>query len=923
VQRSFLILFAIPLFSQAPDSGVKYVQAAHEAVLKGPAGKRAFEDFSRSLPKAGDFYIVEGDLRMTEQQLRVYVDSKAGGKPLSNSVELLLAMRTDGSSDFYENVDRRTLTYAIEKSGFTSAHYQIVRDKLAQAALDWEKACEECQIHYVYQSEFDGGGGDVSFRVRGTEFGGVHLAVSFFPSTAPALKNIDIDPAAFNPEAPDLAGVLRHELGHTLGYRHEHIQGIAGCASEQGKWIPLTPYDPKSVMHYFCGGGGNIKLELSSTDIEAHRKLYGNAMALAGPGRADMPANLVVDYEGGLVANDVVDVLEILRRRKLLPVKSVKLQPGDSVPGVYTRLLSLPGTPGELNQLADRINAGRSIGTGRVAGPHISDELLHPTNSVWLPDVTLVPQAISQKFDSRVESDRIRLASLQRSSQPLFLDQPQKIGDTLTRLDLRGYRLTLPLDSLVSPDAVEAAAQEIRSLKRRNITVMVGRPASPGVESPPYRSEKEPREWWSSPEPGPNDRATLAAMIGLGPLPPVASCATAAPRLVLVDEPVFNHPDLGDAVEGAVGQRIVRTATGAQLRGTFRRETDHGTHLAGIVAGQSSGYGLLGVEPGAKLLSRNWDVLRNDVVQFRDELQRLDSLSVPAMYLFANTWKSDVAITRRLDYLKNLWVAAAGQTESGAEPERELTRSDGNFPADLADRPYVIVVTACEDCGAAMPRLRRSANYSTDGYVHIAAPGDAIPSTISGGLYGQASGTSQAAAFVAGVISAQMRSYCERDQFPLDRSDRVKEWLQITSRPNLWSSDGRTLMPFGVLDGKAAMLDPRYSYRLISKGGETVYERIDQLKWCRESIELKDDFGDRLDLVNVDDIRRIVKQGDRWFIYLVRGEAPNQRVKRIGPGVLSDPKPVLATSAGVYNLSQITDVITGNSRPPVGGCSVQ
>lgn len=72
----------------------------------------------------------------------------------------------------------------------------------------------------------------------------------------------------------DKTGVLRHELGHVLGYRHEHIGNVPGCNTEGVSWERLTPYTPNSVMHYFCGGAGSFDLSLRDLDKAGHRCLY-------------------------------------------------------------------------------------------------------------------------------------------------------------------------------------------------------------------------------------------------------------------------------------------------------------------------------------------------------------------------------------------------------------------------------------------------------------------------------------------------------------------------------------------------------------------------------------------------------------------------------------------------------------------------
>ena len=68
--------------------------------------------------------------------------------------------------------------------------------------------------------------------------------------------------------------MFRHEIGHILGYRHEHIRPEAGCWGETGAWKQLTTYDAYSVMHYYCGNGGTISLTLSPNDKAGHALKY-------------------------------------------------------------------------------------------------------------------------------------------------------------------------------------------------------------------------------------------------------------------------------------------------------------------------------------------------------------------------------------------------------------------------------------------------------------------------------------------------------------------------------------------------------------------------------------------------------------------------------------------------------------------------
>jgi hypothetical protein len=88
-----------------------------------------------------------------------------------------------------------------------------------------------------------------------------------------------IDPSYFDAGLSfNKVGVLRHELGHVLGFRHEHIRsGAPPACPDEDLWgtIDLTQYDPQSVMHYFCGGAGSPELALTELDRIGSQKLYG------------------------------------------------------------------------------------------------------------------------------------------------------------------------------------------------------------------------------------------------------------------------------------------------------------------------------------------------------------------------------------------------------------------------------------------------------------------------------------------------------------------------------------------------------------------------------------------------------------------------------------------------------------------------
>src|SRR6266478_6216643 len=277
----------------------------HREAFAQPFDHDKLTAYMNSLPKDGDYFVVEGDLLLTEQELRSYLVTNAQGeKPAAVSPELLVNTH-NGDRDYYRDLAKRNLSYAVDRKTFTAQEYTLVLKNMGQAGKAWESACADCQIHFTHvpQADDDPQPEKVNFIVRKHDSKGEYIAASFFPHDDASRRNLNIDPAYFTTRA-DKVGVLRHEMGHILGYRHEHIRGISGCYFEDNFWQPLTPYDPKSVMHYFCGGGGSLQLELTALDRSGHRALYGGpsqaahlAAALAEPDIENRLATLTVHRE--------------------------------------------------------------------------------------------------------------------------------------------------------------------------------------------------------------------------------------------------------------------------------------------------------------------------------------------------------------------------------------------------------------------------------------------------------------------------------------------------------------------------------------------------------------------------------------------------------------------------------------------------
>jgi hypothetical protein len=281
------LLAGIP--AVADDTENDRVSAAFEAAIANPDDPALVAAFIRELPEvpAGSGrYIVEGDIGISEAEIVPYLGT-FNKRKTERPGELLVNTLPGGEFDYWSDPAHRHLTYAIDHASFGDRGDEV-GDLLGAATKRWVGVCPECGISFEEKSEQEAGPGfaNVVFVVRFIDDPSGPIARAFFPSTAPIDRVLEVFPEFFSPTMLfDRVGVFRHELGHVLGYRHEHIDHIPGCKREGGQWTPLAPYTAKSVMHYLCGGGGSFFLDLQPNDIAGHHCLYvtGKPCPVASP----------------------------------------------------------------------------------------------------------------------------------------------------------------------------------------------------------------------------------------------------------------------------------------------------------------------------------------------------------------------------------------------------------------------------------------------------------------------------------------------------------------------------------------------------------------------------------------------------------------------------------------------------------------
>lgn len=244
-------------------------------------GFSAFKASVYKEPFPGGLYIVNGDTPIgNDNDLRDFYRNEIvlEWKTVNYGVELIVDA-PNGKLAAWDNITKNNLTYCVSKS--FGNRYQIVVDAMHVATEAWEIDSDISYKHIVaFDDDCNADTNGVIFDVRPVNVSGKYLARAFFPRSPRVERNILVDETSFTlrPEGKlQLAGILRHELGHTLGFRHEQTRAEAGACFEDKDWIPLTSYDKFSVMHYpQCNGLGDWSLVLTDKDKLGAACLYGS-----------------------------------------------------------------------------------------------------------------------------------------------------------------------------------------------------------------------------------------------------------------------------------------------------------------------------------------------------------------------------------------------------------------------------------------------------------------------------------------------------------------------------------------------------------------------------------------------------------------------------------------------------------------------
>lgn len=253
----------------------------------------SFEEFERRVAKVPDStenYIVNGDIRIVGRrnleayfnQMKRAMQGISGGKLLVN--RLGLGQGFAGRADIWDSERRKNLTYCVSKEFEEHEHSALVA-ALAEASAEWERYAD---VDFIYRADADADcnpeAPGILFAVVFRELGSGVYAQAPFPSFQQRDRRLEVNDEAFSigpRQRFDLTGLMRHELGHVLGFDHEQSRPEAGACFEPNDSFGATSYDPRSVMHYpACSGASAFSgFMLSDLDKSGVACVYGKGPA--------------------------------------------------------------------------------------------------------------------------------------------------------------------------------------------------------------------------------------------------------------------------------------------------------------------------------------------------------------------------------------------------------------------------------------------------------------------------------------------------------------------------------------------------------------------------------------------------------------------------------------------------------------------
>ena len=1002
----FSITIAAFILVLAPDysSYINYENEIYRLYHDYSYNNRNLERFlnemkGKGLQDADDYYVIEGDLLLTEEEIqdlyRYQATSAITGK-IVNKTEgiehLLINSLSNGELDIWPTRENIELSYAIQTPGSDTSHngpgfsqneYDIIVKQMKEASAEWNSHCINCSIYFKHDAKYDGKPSheNVDFIVRKVDVNGRYIATSFYPSFAQQRRYINIDGSFFNPGSNyDQTSVIRHLLGHVLGYRHQHVIEPGECREAWTEYTPIGFFSSSSVMHHLCEG---TQLELTSSDKEGHQRTYASTQreqelnseiqteeepTNGSPSleqeplvKTEMPDEgsnktvtvyqeepssvaFYVKFQGGERDKYITKVLQLLRQKKGLIKSDTKdINNGDTICGSFIQSLTKElGCNHVVLDLADGLNIGSPSINGLKKGEVIN-----------VPKIRLKKYIYTELFYLDEKKDEVRLKNILNNwnnivNEDLVRKKLIENLDNILTMELHG--LELQFLNFSKEDAKAASKILLKAERQKEILpkhVRFGWTAN--AEPVRYSTTTEDNSvtaYNNCQRNNPKSGRYSSLVYSTGPPSTYTNsqCVKSAekrPEVIVIDTEIARHPDLLRALsfdtDWITPGRNEKTCSSIEGDPNIH----HGTHLACIIAceNDADNNDFTGICPNAKIENLIWtkDVKEEDLQIKVNRLGIYNNHYFLNTYLFAsdfptkeiyletpNLLSADARIARHmadkeLQDLRALVITAAGQPLPGINPKRihnygpGAPRNRGNVD------PYVVVVTACENCNTTNPIIysRSNFNYHPE-YVHVAAPGTNINGLANETKHTTMTGTSQAAAYVAGLASAMIANDKFDDRFhrPIyyRQAKQVKIRLQVTSQPfpnileNRFRKEARlpehdNRLPEisgGVVDVNLALLDPSKNW---IKYNDKPWRTFKFKGWCNENLDLSITYSEpqktpsnwraqTRDIYRISSWISAIRKKQEWIVYKKKETTDDDGVIRItGPGQFTQMTP--------------------------------